>query len=52
MLGDCEDFPAALSACRSYGCEFTHPLTQETLKRDVVGLISGKCKYIETMPEG
>ena len=47
MLGDCEDFPENLKSCKSYSCEFTDASTQEIMKRDIIGMVSGKCKYIE-----
>lgn len=47
---ECADFPDKLSACEKYECMFTHPFTGETLKKEIKGIIDGKCQYIEQMP--
>ena len=50
MSEECGDFPERLKACTPYSCNFTHPLTQETMRREIHGEINGKCRYTESMP--
>jgi len=48
----CDAFPDKLSLCSKYKCNFIHPLTKETMEREIVGVIEKKCRYIEQMPNG
>ena len=41
-----------MSSCTKYKTTFKHPLTGETLEKEVLGIISGKCDYFEQMPNG
>ncbi|MFA6533644.1 MAG: hypothetical protein WCT37_00560 [Patescibacteria group bacterium] len=52
VAADCSAFPDKLNACSKYKCQFVHLLTKETLQKEVAGIVSGKCKYIEQMPNG
>src|SRR3989344_5522461 len=45
-------FADKLSSCTKYKTTFKHPLTGETLEKEVLGIISGKCDYFEQMPNG
>ncbi len=45
-------FADNLSSCTKYRTTFTHPLTGETLEKEVLGVVNGKCNYIEQMPNG
>ena len=47
---ECTDFSEMLSSCTEYSCEFTHPLTEELMTREIFGLTDGICKYSEEMP--
>lgn len=49
---DCNDFPEKLEKCEPYTCSFTHPFTQQSMERKIVGPEDGRCKYIEEMPNG
>lgn len=45
--------PYHLDQCETYSETFTHPMTGEELKKEVVGLhAEGYCEYIEEMPNG
>jgi len=46
----CDAFPDKLDLCESFSCEFKHPLTDEIMKREIIGLVDGKCQYTEGMP--
>lgn len=43
-------FPDKLSSCTKYKTMFIHPLTGKIMNREILGIISGKCNYIEQMP--
>ncbi|MCX6751841.1 MAG: hypothetical protein NT161_03730 [Candidatus Nomurabacteria bacterium] len=43
-------FANKLSSCTNYKITFKHPLTGETLEKEILGIINGKCNYIEQMP--
>ena len=45
-------FADKLSSCTKYKTTFKHPLTGETLEKEILGIISGKCDYVEQMPNG
>ena len=45
-------FADKLSSCTKYKTTFKHPLTGETLEKEVLGIVSGKCDYVEQMPNG
>ena len=47
---NCSAFPDMLSSCTKYKCQFIHPLTGETMDREILGIIDGKCNYVEQMP--
>ena len=49
---ECEAFPQKLASCARYTCHFTHPLTKEPMKRELHGLVDGKCLLVEEMPNG
>ncbi len=51
MVDDnCDQFPDQLVACNPYKCEFIHPLTQEPMIREIVGIVENNCHYLEQMP--
>jgi len=52
LATNCDAFPDMLSSCTKYKCQFIHPFTGENMKREVLGIIDGKCNYIEQMPNG
>jgi len=52
LAANCDAFPDMLSSCTRYKCEFIHPFTGEAMGREVLGIIDGKCNYIEQMPNG
>lgn len=39
-----------LAACDAFTQEFKHPFTNQTMKRSIVGVVDGKCFYVEDMP--
>lgn len=49
---NCGDFPERLTSCTEYQCQFIHPLSGETMSREIQGIIDGKCVYIEEMNNG
>jgi hypothetical protein len=49
-LSGCDAFPNKLDACEPFSCEFEHPLTGELMEKGIIGLVNGKCKYTEEMP--
>ncbi|MGD2085932.1 MAG: hypothetical protein PVH61_07095 [Candidatus Aminicenantes bacterium] len=46
------EFPDKLEKCEPYSSTFKHPLTNEVLRREIVGIEGDKCVYIEEMPNG
>ena len=52
LSANCDAFPDMLSSCKKYKCQFIHPLTGENMKREILGIIDGKCVYLEEMPNG
>ena len=49
---DCDGFSEKLSACDKFKCQFRHPLTGGNMQREITGIVSGKCNYVEQMPNG
>ena len=47
---NCDAFPEKLDSCTKYKCQFTHPMTGETMEKEILGIIDGKCNYVEQMP--
>lgn len=47
---NCDAFPEKLYSCTKYKCQFIHPMTGETMEREILGIIDGKCNYVEQMP--
>ena len=45
-------FADKLSSCEVYKTTFKHLFTGETLEKEILGLIDGKCNYVEEMPNG
>lgn len=45
-------FADKLSSCAKYKTTFKHPLTGDMLEKEILGVIGGKCNYIEQMPNG
>jgi len=41
-----------LDSCTKYKTTFVHPITGETLTREILGIIDGKCVYGEQIPNG
>jgi hypothetical protein len=39
-----------LDSCSKYKCQFTHPFTGEPMVREILGIVDGKCDYVEQMP--
>lgn len=52
QIGSCGQFVTKLSTCTAYTCEFYHPLTNKPMVRRITGLLDGKCRYSEGMPDG
>lgn len=47
-----DQFVNNLTSCKAYKTSFVHPFTGETMNREIFGIVDGKCKYIEQMPNG
>lgn len=45
-------FADKLSSCTKYKITFKHPLTGDMLEKEILGVIGGKCNYVEQMPNG
>ena len=45
-------FADKLSSCTKYKMTFKHPLTGDMLEKEILGIIDGKCNYVEQMPNG
>lgn len=43
-------FADMLNSCSEYESTFTHPLTGDVLKKEISGVVNGKCSYVEQMP--
>jgi len=43
-------FADKLSSCTPYKISFKHPLTGDTLEKEILGIVNGKCDYVEQMP--
>jgi len=52
LAANCDAFPNMLNSCTKYKCQFIHPFTGEAMEREVLGIIDGKCNYVEQMPNG
>jgi hypothetical protein len=46
----CLEYPDKLENCEIYACEYEHPLTGELMTKEILGIIDGNCKTVETMP--
>ncbi|MHA1912326.1 MAG: hypothetical protein ACTSYA_11600, partial [Candidatus Kariarchaeaceae archaeon] len=51
LVGTCDNFAKMLETCNPYSCEYEHPFSGEDMTRRISGVINGKCRYIEEMPE-
>jgi hypothetical protein len=45
-------FAENLISCTEYKTTFKHLLTEEMLEKEIMGLVDGKCHYVEQMPNG
>ena len=45
-------FAEKLSSCIKYKITFKHLLTKEILEKEILGIINGKCNYVEQTPNG
>ena len=50
LVANCDAFPDMLASCTKYRCQFIHPLTEEKMEKEVLGIINEKCNYVEQMP--
>lgn len=41
-----------LISCSAYKITFKHPFTGDMLEKEILGMIDGKCGYVEQMPMG
>lgn len=46
------EYTEHLATCTAYENSFIHPLTREDMKREIFGMVNGKCKTTEEMPNG
>ncbi len=47
---NCDLFSSKLASCAQYKCQFIHPFTEETMEKEIMGVINEKCHYEEQMP--
>jgi len=52
VVVNCDAFLDMLTSCTKYRCQFIHPLTGETMGKEILGMIDGKCNYVEQIPNG
>ena len=45
-----EGFPGAIYNCSAFEGTFAHPITSEPMRRQVYGVVGGRCHYEEEMP--
>lgn len=45
-------FADKLSSCTEYKTTFEHLITGDILEKEILGIIDGKCNYLEQMPNG
>ncbi len=45
-------FADNLSFCTKHKTTFIHPVTGETMEKEILGIIGGRCNYVEQMPNG
>lgn len=50
FAAECAEYPAKLKACEKYACKFTHPFTNTQMEKKILGIVGGKCKTTEEMP--
>lgn len=43
-------FADKLSSCTKYKITFKHPLTRDMLEKEILGMVNGKCGYVEQTP--
>lgn len=46
----CSSFSDKLASCTPFVCSAPHPLTGEQIKKEIIGVVDGKCGYAEQMP--
>ena len=51
-FADCIGMASKLDSCSEFECSFTHPFDGQEHTRNILGMVDGKCKYLETMPNG
>lgn len=39
-----------LNSCTPYQSQFEHPFTGDMMERKILGMVNGKCSYVESMP--
>jgi len=52
VAANCDAFPDKLDTCSEYECEFVHPFTGGTMRKEIKGIVAKKCDYVEQMPNG
>lgn len=50
LADNCNAFPDKLESCSVFACHFIHPLSGGSMKKEITGLVDGKCHYVEEMP--
>jgi hypothetical protein len=50
LRADLNVFSDKLSSCTKYKTTFVHPLTGGTMEKEILGIIGGRCNYVEQMP--
>ncbi len=50
LFENCQEFHTKLANAEPYSCTYAHPITKEKMKREIKGMVDGKCLYEEQMP--
>lgn len=50
MALNCDLLPLKLDECLSYKCTFVHSFTEETMTKEIFGIVNNTCHYVEQMP--
>lgn len=47
---ECDGYAAHLRTCAPFVCRFRHPITRKPMQKEIVGIVAGKCRTTEQMP--
>lgn len=52
LFTECGEFSKKIKSCVPFTCKFQHPLSADTMEREIIGLVDDKCVYSEKIPNG